>query len=302
MDAQYTLVRIYLFVCRHYRGRLAATVQRQSNNDQPDFTDEEVLRIYLFGLAKKRETISEIHEQVEDHFSEWFPDLPSYQSYNRRLNRLNAVFSPLVEKALEEIDGEGFRKNMLRIVDSMPIMLAKGSRASQATVASERTQGVGYCSSKDTFYHGVKLHVVAERRSNQLPLLRRAGLTPGSENDLRALRRVLPEIESGVLCGDKAYCDSPLKERLAETQNLDLLTPVKKEKGQQTLSAADKLYSKAIGRILSANRVAFQLDRRKNGHPTGLEGALPPGTSCARVRSARCCNADSCSQPLIRIK
>nr|WP_251923589.1 hypothetical protein [Salinibacter ruber] len=194
MEAQYTLVRIYLFVCRHYRGRLAATVQRQSNNSEPDFTDEEVLTVYLFGLAKKRETISEIHEQVEDHFSEWFPDLPSYQSYNRRLNRLNAVFSPLVEKVLEEIDGEGCHKNMLRIVDSMPIMLAKGSRASRATVASKRTQGVGYCSSKDTFYHGVKLHVVAERRSDQLPLLRCAGLTSGSENDLRALRRVLPEM------------------------------------------------------------------------------------------------------------
>ena len=249
MDTQYTLVRIYLFVCRHYRGRLAATVQRQSNNSEPDFTDKEVLTVYLFGLAKKRETVNETHEYAEEHFSDWFPDLPSYQSYNRRLNRLSAVFSPLVEKALEEIDGQGGHKNMLRIVDSMPIMLAKGTRASQATVASERIVDVGYCSSKDTFYHGVKLHVVAERRSNQLPLLRRAGLTPGSENDLRALRRVLPEIESGVLCGDKAYCDGPLKEQLAETQDLDLLTPVKKEKGQRTLSSADKLYSEAIGRM-----------------------------------------------------
>jgi hypothetical protein len=265
MDAQYTLVRIYLFVCRHYRGRLAATVQRQSNNSEPDFTDEEVLTIYLFGLAKKRETVSDIHEYVEDHFSDWFPDLPSYQSYNRRLNRLNAVFSPLVEKALEEIDGEGFRKNMLRIVDSMPIMLAKGSRAPQATVASERIVDVGYCSSKDTFYHGVKLHVVAERRNDQLPLLRRAGLTPGSENDLRALRRVLPEIESGVLCGDKAYCDGPLKEQLAETQNLDLLTPVKKEKGQRTLSAADKLYSEAIGRMRQPIESLFSWIDEKTG-------------------------------------
>ena len=25
MDAQYTIVRIYLFVCRHYRGRLAGS-------------------------------------------------------------------------------------------------------------------------------------------------------------------------------------------------------------------------------------------------------------------------------------
>ena len=98
MDAQHTIVRIYLFVCRHYRGRLAATVQRQSNNDQPDFTDEEVLTIYLFGLFKKRETVSEIHKYAEDHFSDWFPALPSYQSYNRRLNRLNAVFSPLAKR------------------------------------------------------------------------------------------------------------------------------------------------------------------------------------------------------------
>ena len=120
MDAQYTLVRIYLFVCRHYRGRLSATVQRQSNNDEPDFTDEEVLTIYLFGLFKKRETISEIHEYAEDHFLGWFPNLPSYQSYNRRPDRLNPIFSPLLEKALEKIDCEEPREMMLRIADSMP--------------------------------------------------------------------------------------------------------------------------------------------------------------------------------------
>jgi hypothetical protein len=154
--------------------------------------------------------------------------LPSYQSYNRRLNRLKAVFSPLVEKALQEIDCDGPGETMLRIADSMPIMMAKGQRASQATVASERTPDVGYCSSKDTFYHGVKLHVIAGKRSGKLPLPNQAGLTPGSENDLQALRQVLPTIEGGVLCGDKAYCDGPLKERIGEDQNLDLLTPVKK--------------------------------------------------------------------------
>jgi hypothetical protein len=265
MDAQYTLVRIYLFVLGHYRGRLAATVQRQSNNDQPDFTDVEVLTVYLFGLFKKRETVSDIHEYMEDHFSGWFPDLPSYQSYNRRLNRLKAVFSPLVEKALEEIDGEGARKNILRIADSMPIMMAKGQRASQATVASERTPDVGYCSSKDTFYHGVKLHVIAGKRSDKLPLLDRAGMTPGSKNDLQALRRVLPTIEGGVLCGDKAYCDGPLKERLAEDQNLDLLTPIKKEKGQQTLPAADKLYSEAVSRLRQPIESLFSWIDEKTG-------------------------------------
>lgn len=265
MDTQYTLIRIYLFVCRHYQGHLAATTQRQSNNDQPDFTDEEVLTIYLFGLFRKRETVSDIHEYVEAHFSDWFPDLPSYQSYNRRLNRLSAVFSPLIEKALQEIDGERARKTILRIADSMPIILAKGQRASRAKVASERIADVGYCSSKDIFYHGAKLHVVAERRTDQLPVPKRIGLTSASENDLKALRRVLPTIENGILCGDKAYCDEPLKEQLAEAQNLDLVTPVKKDKGQEVLSAAGRLYSESVSRLRQPIESLFNWIDEKTG-------------------------------------
>ncbi|WP_251923574.1 IS982 family transposase [Salinibacter ruber] len=265
MDTAFTLVRIYLFICRRYRGRLAAAAQRQSNNSDPDFTDEEVLTIYVFGLIKKRTTISEIHEYVEDHFSDWFPDLPSYQSYNRRLNRLSAVFSPLAQEALSEVGCKKTSGEMVRIADSMPIMLAKGQRASQATVASDQLASVGYCSSKDTFFHGVKLHLVVERRSEKLPIPKRAGLTPGSENDLRALRRVLPTIQGGVLCGDKAYCDGPLKERLAEDQNLDLLTPVKKEKGQKTLPPADKLFSEAVSRIRQPIESLFNWINEKTG-------------------------------------
>ncbi|MCS3859772.1 hypothetical protein GGP89_003178 [Salinibacter ruber] len=265
MDTASEPPRIYLFICRQYQNRLAAVAQRQSNNADPDFTDEEVLTIYVFGLIKKRSTISEIHEYVEDHFSDWFPDLPSYQSYNRRLNRLSAVFAPLVQEALSEISCTKTRKDVVRIADSMPIMLAEGQRASQAEVASDRLASVGYCSSKDTFCHGVKLHLVVERRSEQLPVPERAGLTPGSENDLRALRRVLPTIEGGILCGDKAYCDGPLKERLAEDQNLDLLTPVKKDKGQKTLPAADKLFSEAASRIRQPIESLFNWINEKTG-------------------------------------
>jgi hypothetical protein len=115
----------------------------------------------------------------------------------------------------------------------MPTRVAKGQRASQAEVASGRVASVGYCSSKCVPFHGVKLHLVVERRSEQLPVPEQAGLMPESENDLRALRRVLPTIEDGVLCGDKAYCDGPLKKCLAEDQNLDLLTPVREGQGPE---------------------------------------------------------------------
>ena len=229
MDTASEPPRIYLFICSRYRGRLAAVAQRQSNNADPDFTDEEVLTSAtascVFGLIKKRSTISEIHLCAEDHFSDWFPDLPSHQSYNRRPGRLSAVFAPLVQEALSEVSCQKTRKQVVRIADSMPIMLAKGQRASQAKVASDRLASVGYCSSKCVSFHGVKLHIVAQQRDGTLPLLQQAGLTPGSENDLRALRRVLPNIEGGVLCGDWACCDGPLKEQLAEDQDLVLLTP-----------------------------------------------------------------------------
>ncbi len=76
MDYQLTLVEIYLFICKR-SGRIEALTQRQSNNSRPTFTDEEVLAIYLFGLAQKRRSIREIYDYVADHFEEWFPDLPS---------------------------------------------------------------------------------------------------------------------------------------------------------------------------------------------------------------------------------
>ena len=247
MDPQYTLVRIYLFVCRRYQHRLRAAAQRQTGNSDPDFTDEEVLTIYLFGIIEKRRTISEIYDYATNHFPDWFPDLPSYGGYNQRLNRLSAVFAPLVEEALKEVSRKDVVETV-RIADSMPIVMAKEKRSSQASVASEFANK-GYCSSKGVFFYGVKLHVVGQRRSGTMPVVECAGLTPGSENDLTALRRVLPTLEGGQLYGDKAYCDGAMKQRLAEEQNLVVLTPVKKKKGQTSLSAADKLFSEAVSKV-----------------------------------------------------
>lgn len=53
----------------------------------------------------------------------------------------------------------------------MPIMLGKGQRAFQATVASNQLALVGYCSSQNTFFHGVKLYVLAQQRDDIFPLL-----------------------------------------------------------------------------------------------------------------------------------
>ena len=262
-DWQDTLIRVYLFVCRRWAARLHAVAQRQSNNSDPEFTDEEVLTIYLFGLIRKRETIKDIHEYAEDHFSGWFPDLPSYAGYVRRLNRLSAVFAPLTQAAVAEIGNEEVVET-LRIADSFPVMMAKEKRSTQAKVASEIADK-GYCSSKDTFYHGVKLHVVAQQRPGTMPLPDRVGLSAGSENDLTTLRQVLPFLQGGQLYGDKAYVNSSLHERLSEVQNLELLTPPKKSKGQDRLTAAEKLFSGAVSRARQPIESLFNWIEEKTG-------------------------------------
>jgi hypothetical protein len=274
LDWQHTLIRIYLFVSARYQEHLWAIAQRQSNNRNPRFTDEEVLTIYLFGIIRKRRTLREIYDYTRDHLVDWFPSLPSYGGYVQRLNRLSAVFAPLIEHVLAEISRAEVVE-AVRIVDSMPIMLAGEKRSSQAKVASELADK-GYCASKRMFFYGVKLHVVGQRRRASLPVPERVGLSPGSANDLTVLRQVLPRLEGGWLYGDKAYCDGPMKERLAEEQNLEVLTPVKKKKGQKHLSAADKLFSEAVSRVRQPIESLFNWIDEK----TGIQCA-------AKVRSYR---------------
>lgn len=59
----------------------------EGNNSEPDFTEEEVLTIYVFGLTRKRETIKDVHEYAEDHFAEEPHGLLSYGGYVSRLSR-----------------------------------------------------------------------------------------------------------------------------------------------------------------------------------------------------------------------
>ena len=229
-----------------------------------------MLTIYLFGIIKHRKTIREIYDYARDHFADWFPELGSYGGYNQRLNRLSAVFAPLVNEALAEIDRDNV-VDTVRIADSMPIIIAKQNRSSQATVASEFADK-GYCSSKDTFFYGVKLHAVGQRKrgtmpvlGGTMPVLECAGLTPGSENDLNALRRLLPTLRGGELYGDKAYLDASMQERLAKEQDLLVLTPVKKKKGQSRLSAADKLFSEAVSKVRQPIESLFSWIDEKTG-------------------------------------
>jgi len=247
MAWQDTLIQLYLYICHHYQNHLCLLAHRLSNNDQPTFTDEEVLAIYLFGIIKQHRTIQAIHTYITDHLADWFPELPSYGGYVQRLNRLHEVFPSLLAQVLEDVAREGVLDSV-RLVDSMPIVMAHEKRSSQAKVAPE-IANKGYCAAKRMYFYGVKVHLVAFRHPGTLPVPDYIGISRGSANDLTVLRSILPCLQECELYGDKIYADAELVERLARDQKVRLYTPIKKKKGQKKLTLTDRVYSEIVSGV-----------------------------------------------------
>ena len=248
---KYKLVKIYGYVCEKFEESLQYQCQRHSNNSQPDFTDQEIMTIYLFTMHhQKIFRTKDIHKYAKDHLMSWFPNLNSYQGFNNRLNRLCMVMGRLVEHLIDE-----FRPsdccNKQSLLDSMPIILCSGKR--QGKVAREITDK-GYCSTKGIYYYGVKLHALGFRRIGKLPHPEQIIISKASENDLTVYKQNWSELENRTFFGDKIYQNEDFFKAVYQNYNSEMLTPVKYSKGvPETIKkfnkAADEFYSKAVSTV-----------------------------------------------------
>jgi hypothetical protein len=90
-----------MYIYDLYDSDLKYTCQRYSNNFNPAFTDQKIMTIYLFaGHCQQYFHIKEIHTFVSEYLSSWFPKLPSYQTFNYRLNQLSEAFRILSERLI----------------------------------------------------------------------------------------------------------------------------------------------------------------------------------------------------------
>ena len=241
------LIQLYVWVCRIYDKHSVLKVQRMSNNNQPDFTDQELVTVYLFGHLQGHFQQRRIYNYIRGHWMAWFPDLPTYQAFNYRLNQLSPSFALLLEELLTEL-AKGVFQTTDHVVDSLPIILAKGSRADAAKVARD-VANKGYCSTKKLYYHGVKLHLLGWRRLKQLPVPQALALTAASVHDLTAFRQAVEPPAFGLLFADKAYKDEVTKAELLKRQ-VELCTPDKCQRGQEKEAA----FSSSWSRFVSAMR------------------------------------------------
>ena len=248
---EFKLISIYLYICDIYDSKLRNTCERFSNNNNPDFTDQEVITIYLYTMnVEQRLKIKQIHEYANDHLRSWFPLLPSYEAFIMRLNRLSEVFKDLAEVLLTGYCPQDCDLST-SLMDSLPIITCSGKRMpSVAKVITDK----GFCSTKSMYYYGVKLHALAFHRPDHLPFPESIVITPASENDLNVHKQNWSNIPNRSFYGDKIYLDTELLKNMSRVSNSEILTPVKGVKGQSEITnqwgkAANDLYSRAVSRI-----------------------------------------------------
>jgi len=93
------------------------------------------------------------------------------------------------------------------IMDSMPIVVASSKRSGSAKAASGLCSK-GYCSSKNMYYYGIKLHILGEKQYKALPSPRMMEITSASTNDLTHAKSMLSQAWNIEIFADKIYLDA----------------------------------------------------------------------------------------------
>jgi len=233
---QTNLIKLYCAVCDN-SSTMEAIMQRQSNNFRPQFSDEECITVYLWGIRQRRFEQKTIYNYTKNHLLDWFPKLPSYQAFSDRLNKLAPAFQALAEIWLGAI-GVDLSEQMEYIVDSCPIILAKGPHSSHGKVAKGFCEK-SYNSSRKEWYYGVKLHAVVARKPGRLPLPLSLMASSAAQHDLPAAKQILDNhlsLRRGRLYADKAYTDAAWADLLKNSCAIELITPRKKHKGDTLVS------------------------------------------------------------------
>jgi hypothetical protein len=111
-----------MYISELYKKELQYTCQRMSNNSSPEFTDEELMTIYLFVITQQKYSqVKDIYLFAKEILHSWFPKLPSYQAFNNRLNRLSQAFKTLSVELFSNCTPDDCDFEV-SLTDSMPIV------------------------------------------------------------------------------------------------------------------------------------------------------------------------------------
>ena len=272
------LIKLYQYVCDKYESELQYHCQRFTNNNRPDFTDQEVMTIYLFSIhEEQRFKVKQIHRFASDYLLGWFPKLTSYVAFNTRLNRLCGALRVLCQSVIEDfIPMEGSTE--FSLLDSMPIVTCSGRR--RAKVALEITDK-SFCSTKSLWYFGLKLHALNSYQKGTLPYPESIVISRASESDLNIFKENWSLIASRSFFGDKIYRDEPFFTTLYRQRASVMFTPIRETQGKaDCLKNIDRAYKDLFSKAVSTIRQPIESFFNWINEKTQIQNA-------SRVRSTK---------------
>lgn len=245
------LIKIYEYVCEKYEFELKYLCERFSNNKLPEFTDQEVITIYLFSIYEEQKLkLTQMYNFAKDYLLSWFPKITSYVAFTTRLNRLSEALKRLCCITIEEFAPKECSTEF-SLLDSMPIITCNGKR--NGKVAQEITDK-SFNSTKNLWYYGVKLHALSFYNKGTLPHPESIVMSKASENDLIVFKENWATIRNRSFFGDKIYRNEAFFDNIFETNNSVMITPIKGVKGKcdrlkQIDFAYETMFSKAVSSI-----------------------------------------------------
>jgi hypothetical protein len=221
---------------------------RFSNNNTPIFTDVELLTCAIFSELVGCKNKKHGYLYISNHYSDWFPYLPSYEVYSRKLTKFKDALAYIFWLLTKN---HNISKHSVAMIDTAPITVCQKQHSTKSKTA-QPVASKGYCPAKKEYYIGVKLQIVAQKRTNALPFPIDYHIESAATHDLEICKQTLPllQLEQFDLYGDKAYIDQSFQNDLFENNYIHLKTPIKKFKGQPPLT----LFQKAANTIHASVR------------------------------------------------
>lgn len=248
-DHDTLLIWLYVEISQLFsQSELPLYTTRFSPNHVPFFTDAELFTCGIFAELVRSQDRKAGYNYIKKHYHDWFPALPSYEVYTRKLNKYHEALV-YIYKAMRKKYGQA--NQALAMIDTAPIEVCQAQH-SQHAKAAQPFVSKGYCAAKKKYYIGAKLQIVAQARMHKLPLPLEFALASASIHDLEIAKETLPDSELGNidLYGDKAYKDQHFQLELFESKGVNVITPIKKKKGQKHLT----LFQQATNSIHSSIR------------------------------------------------
>ena len=200
------MTQIYCFVDDYLKAHPKLANWRSSNNDQPSFTDAEIITIALmqscFGVA----TLKKTYSLIVNNFGSAFPQLCSYKRWIARLHMLSEVTGHLCEAA-RRCDGFDCK---LFVFDSKPIPVCHPIRHGRVRLL--RGDGAYFGKTSKGWFFGFKLHASININGHFVGGL----LLPGNLDDREAAQALALIGDGGVALADWGYSGKQIAEELGD--------------------------------------------------------------------------------------